>query len=161
MNETETKNPFEELANQEKAKMPGAATPKRRGRPPTKKPPIQKTKESHPQVGMTKRKPVGLRKNTNNADPIKGFKIRWVNDHGDRPHVFKEGWWEPVIGRDGKPVTRNSKLGGKRQILMKLREDLYEEDQQAKYSKWNKDAQERLKPREGEGYYTPKIKGPN
>ena len=41
---------------------------------------------------------------------------------------------------------------------MEIDEELYNNDQQAKYVKWNRDAQERLKPREGAGYYQPKTK---
>ncbi len=134
-------------------------TKKRAGRPKAK-PPVGETAKDKPEVGETKhakRKPVGLRSPINRTPTRKGFKRRWVNDREDRIQMFKDGGYAPVQGDDGQIKTRRAG-SGVTAVLMEIDEELYNEDQQAKYKKWNRDAQERLKPREGAGYYQPKTK---
>ena len=129
-----------------------------RGRKPTKKRPVGQSRVSKPEVGITERRPVGLR-GIDETPQRKGMRRRWVNDYEDRPQMFREGGYSVAMGQDGQPMTRRSKSGrGPTQILMEIDENLYNADQEKKYEVWNKDAQERLKPREGAGYYQPKTK---
>ena len=129
----------------------------RPGPKPKVKPPVGETVKDKPPVGETGRKPVGLRSPINRTPTRKGFKRRWVNDREDRIQMFKDGGYVPVQGNDGQIKTRRAG-SGVTAVLMEIDEELYNEDQQAKYKKWNRDAQERLKPREGAGYYQPKTK---
>ena len=134
-------------------------TKRKPGRPPVK-PPVGEVDNSKPPVGETtrkKRKPVGLRTSVNRTETRTGFHRRWVNDTEDRIQMFKDGGYVPVQGKDGQPKVRRAGKGVKA-VLMEIEEELYNEDQQTKYAKWNRDAQERLKPRDGTGYYQPKTK---
>ena len=133
---------------------------KKPGRKPGRKPrtAIPNTNElpKTPVVGKTKRKPVGLRRPTTNPGDVRpGYRRRRVLDVEDRIQMFQEGGYSIVMGEDGAPRSRRAG-NGRRTILMEIPEAIYDEDQQAKYREWNKDAQERLKPREGKGFYQPK-----
>lgn len=141
-------NAFEQLSKVEEGK-------KKPGRPPNK-PPVGETAKAKPEVGKTKRKPVGLR-GINKTPTRKGFRRRWVNDKEDRVQMFLEGGYTLVKEEDGETRTRRAG-GGVNAVLMEIEDEIYNKDQHSKYAKWNKDNQERLKPREGTGYYQPKTK---
>ena len=117
-------------------------------------------KPNTPETGKTQRKerkPVGLRSPVKRTETREGYHRRWVNDVEDRLQIFEEGGYEVVMDPTGSPKTRRAGAG-RRQVLMEIPQDLYDEDQQTKYAKWNRDAQERLTPREDrEGFYQPKI----
>lgn len=140
-------NAFEQLSKAEDVKKVG--------RPP-KKQPVGEAAQAKPEVGKTKRKPVGLR-GINKTPTRKGFRRRWVNDKEDRVQMFLEGGYTLVKEEDGDTRTRRAG-GGVTAVLMEIKEEIYNEDQQDKYVKWNKDNQERLKPRDGPDYYQPKTK---
>lgn len=141
-------NAFEQLSKAEEVK-------RKPGRPPTK-PPVGDSSKDKPEVGSTNRKPVGLR-GINKTPTRKGFRRRWVNDKEDRVQMFQDGGYTLV--KDDAGETRTRRAGsGVNAVLMEIEEGIYFEDQEAKYAKWNKDNQERLKPREGTGYYQPKRK---
>ena len=128
---------------------------KKPGRQPMKKP-IGESAESKPAVGATTRKPVGMR-GINKTPTRAGFRRRWVNDKEDRVQLFLDGGYSPVKDPDGE--TRTRRAGGNvNSVLMEIDENLYNEDQQAKFAQWNQDAQERLKPIDGRGYYKPQSK---
>lgn len=141
-------------ANMRKAQ---AARKAKQGR---KKLPTTGEKPNTPTTGQTKRKerkPVGLRSPVKKTETRPGYHRRWVNDVEDRLQIFEEGGYEAVLDKDGSMKTRRAGAG-RRQVLMEIPQELYDEDQQVKYAKWNKDAQERLKPREDvKGFYQPKI----
>lgn len=170
---TDTQNPFEKAQQAERMgselpqeNRPDEETerpkrPKRptlKARPKTKKP-VQQTKERRPQVGTSERKeriPVGLRA-PRQTPTREGFYRRWVNDTEDRLFEYAQGGYTKVVDEHGKPRERRAG-GGVTQYLLEIDKSLHDEDQQKKFDLWNKDAQERLKPREGQGYYTPKTK---
>ena len=127
----------------------------KRGRPASKVP-VGESQKDKAKVGSTQRKPVGLRRRAS-APTREGYHRRWVNDIEDRVGMFEDGGYTPVKGEDGNHRVRRTG-SGKQAVLMEIPEDLYQEDQQAKYAQWNKDNQERLQPREGTGYYQPKTK---
>lgn len=128
----------------------------RKGRP-KKKTPVQEIEEKRPKVGATERKkriPIGLRE-PKQTPTRKGFYRRWVNDTTDQLSQYADGGYTKVLDEGGNPRQRRAGAGIT-QFLLEIDEDLHEADQEEKYKRWNKDAQERLKPREGKGYYTPK-----
>lgn len=154
MNESD--NPFEQIYNEEHSKesIPEQNKP-RRGRPPLSD--VKKAKasrEQKPAVGETRRKPVGLRKPAQTKQR-KGYVRRWVNDIEDRVQLFKEGSYTHVLEDDGQPKKRRAGQG-KVQYLMEIDENLYNGDQQTKYKTWNKDLEEKLKPKDG--FYKPKTR---
>lgn len=149
--------------NEETPKIPNAfknmgkvdGLAKKRGRPSTK-PPVGDTKESKPAVGKTARKPVGLR-GINKAPTREGYRRRWVNDTEDRVQMFIDGGYAHVKDENGDDRVRRAGSGISA-YLMEIDETLYNDDQESKFAKWNKDNQERLKPRDGAGYYQPRTK---
>ena len=132
--------------------------PKKQARPQIKRP-VGEPRETRPEVGTTahtERKPVykAKLKQTPTRD---GYYRRWVNDEGDELQSFAEGGYTKVNDRSGKPMTRRAKPGVKA-YLLEIKQELYDQDQQEKWKEWNQITRERLKPREGQGYYTPKTK---
>lgn len=100
---------------------------------------------SVPLENRPKRQPV-FKKRVLSAPTRTGYIRRWVNDVDDRVKLFEEGGWSVVEKTDGtdtadKSAMAESSLGsvvsrhtgsGKKSILMEIREDWYNEDQQKK-----------------------------
>ena len=93
--------------------------------------------------GRPKRVPIGTR-NVLTYPPIPGYVTRVVNDTEDRIQRFKEAGYEVVTsdellgdracGAAGSVGSEVSKPvgGGRRGVLMKIKEEFYKEDQAAK-----------------------------
>jgi hypothetical protein len=91
------------------------------------------------------RQPVSLRKALY-APEMPGYKTRWVNDVEGRIDMFKAGGWTPVEKSEGVEYANKQKLagtpvgslnsvsvgGGVKAVLMKIKEEFYNEDQAAK-----------------------------
>ena len=75
------------------------------------------------------------------------FVYRWVNDIDERIEMYKDGGWEPVteklqVGdkRVGTATTQGSAISkpvgnGIKAVLMRIKKEWYEEDQEAKLSR--------------------------
>ena len=92
------------------------------------------------------------RQNLLKSEPRKGFVQRWVNTEDGRVESFKLAGWTPADGsadnnhrraQDGsnvgsiaeKVVNRDPNAAYKTAVLMEIPEELYREDQLAKYKK--------------------------
>lgn len=105
----------------------------------------EKEKIAKAPEGRVRRTALGRRRPLHVEGTEPGYVYRVVNDEGDRIHSFMKAGYEPV---DGKGVTvgdnrinnptaegsiaQVSVGGGKKAILMRIREDWYKEDQDAK-----------------------------
>ncbi len=161
INLNELENPFEKLADAEKAGNLRQVVKKRgRGRPPKKKPVQESAHTPKPPVGETqRRRPVGLR-GVDRTPTRKGYVRYWANLVEDNIDVFKEGGWTQVLDDDGEPKTRKSRAGrGPRAMLMEIPEELYNEDQTEKTQRYEESVSDLLKSRaDAPGFYQPRSK---
>jgi hypothetical protein len=97
-----------------------------------------------------RRTPIGRRNVLTVAGKEAGYEYRFVNDSGDRVHVFEDAGWEVVpqteVRIGDKRVANASTIGtaavanvgqGDKAVLMRIREDWYAEDQAAKQTHVN------------------------
>lgn len=95
--------------------------------------------------GRPTRTPVGRRNLLSVRGKEAGFEYRIVNDDSDRIDMFKEAGWEVVssdsvsvgdkrVGQTTSPGTaaQFSVGGGTKGIVMRIKQDWYDEDQAAK-----------------------------
>ena len=95
--------------------------------------------------GRVARTPVGRRNILSVKGQEAGYEYRIVNDDKDRVDMFKEAGWEVVSNSDvsvgdkrvGQAATPGSAAmvsvgGGMKGVVMRIKQDWYEEDQAAK-----------------------------
>lgn len=92
-----------------------------------------------------KRTAIGTRNVLTVDRKVDGYEYRFVNDTNDRVEAFKQNGWEVVKASDAKIGDRRVEAsspegsaavasvgGGTKAVLMRINEDWYKEDQQAK-----------------------------
>lgn len=97
-----------------------------------------------------RRNPIGQRNVLSVLGKEAGYEYRFVNDTGDRVESFKENGWEVVQNKDVRigdkrieqtkadgSIAQASVGGGMKAVLMRIREDWYQEDQAAKQAHVN------------------------
>lgn len=87
-------------------------------------------------------------------DKRKGYRYRFVNDHEGRVQRFEDAGWDTVGGtvqtktpQAGDPsqmgtVVRRPVGGGRHAVLMRIEQELYDEDQKVKQDKIDKTVNE-------------------
>ena len=110
---------------------------------------VDQTNIEKPSVNNRKRVPLGTR-NVLTAPKKSGFVRRYVNDEPDRIQMFKDAGYVVVdenlpvgdhkIGQASSlgRITNPSVGGGKKAILMEIKQEYYDEDQAAKVAKIKK-----------------------
>ena len=110
---------------------------------------VDQTNIEKPSANHRKRVPLGTR-NVLTAPKKSGFVRRYVNDEPDRIQMFKDAGYvvvdenlpvgDPKIGQASSlgRITNPSVGGGKKAILMEIKQEYYDEDQAAKVAKIKK-----------------------
>jgi hypothetical protein len=108
-------------------------------------------KVDQPRVRRNKKERIPVNGNTRNILTVSnrepGYHYRWVINDPDRVAKFKEAWYEPVEGSENlkvgdrkvdtsagtSSVVEARAGGGKKYVLMRIPEELWQEDQAAKH----------------------------
>lgn len=115
--------------------------------------------------GRVSRQPVGLRNRLAGINKEPGYVYRYVNDEDDRVALFEKAGYEFVDNsalnlnshrRLSEPTIEGAKAqvsvgGGKKAFLMRIKEDWYKEDQDAKL-KQVRETQEAMKHKDKNEY---------
>jgi len=111
-----------------------------------------------------KRTPIGTTQRLV-APKREGYKRRWVNDVDDRIAMFKAAGYEPVaghletnsgqLGLDSQMgnTVHKSVGGGQKAVLMEIKEEWYQEDQQAKQKRIDQTEAALVSAKDKQGHY--------